>query len=67
MRVTMLKTIDGSPDGMRVLTYREGEIHDLPDDLARNFVGQGAAKAVPKRKGRPSSRNKAIDTSESNK
>lgn len=29
MRVKMLRTVQGSPDGIRSFTYREGEVYDL--------------------------------------
>ncbi len=45
MKLKMLKTCLGSPDGRRVVEYLKGETHDLPADLAEAFVSQGWARA----------------------
>ena len=42
-RVTMLATLLGSNDGVEVKTYEKGQTYDVSDDLAENFIGQGAA------------------------
>lgn len=47
IRIIMEKTLLGSPNGLDVYEYREGEVYDLPDEadgLAQNFLGQGAAR-----------------------
>ena len=65
MKVTMTKTAKGSPDGITVNTYNEGESHVLNDKLANAFVGCGAAvefKAVEK-----APLNKAIEKAPKNK
>lgn len=38
LKVKMLATTPGSPDGIRVISYREGEVYELPDNLAKAFV-----------------------------
>ena len=43
MKVRILTTINGSPDGTTVQTYDAGSIADLPDALARSFIAQSAA------------------------
>ena len=42
----MLKTKNGSPDGMAVLTYAEDRVYELPEDLARVFIKQKWAKRL---------------------
>ena len=44
MRVTMLKSLPGSPDGNEVVIYEEGSSPVMPDKLANIFIGIGAAK-----------------------
>lgn len=38
MKVKMLKTKAGSPDGIEVRTYQEGEVYDLPLSLSDVFI-----------------------------
>ncbi len=52
MKLKMLKTCLGSPDGRRVVEYLKGETHDLPADLAQVFVSQGWARAPGSRTAR---------------
>ncbi|OFX13608.1 MAG: hypothetical protein A2V59_06830 [Armatimonadetes bacterium RBG_19FT_COMBO_69_19] len=44
IEVRMLKTMDGSPDGMRVNTYQAGQVYTLPDDLGGVFLREGWAE-----------------------
>ncbi len=44
----MLKTRQGSPDGIAVNTYISGEMVDVPDELARVFIQQRWARKVTK-------------------
>ena len=44
MKLKMLKTCLGSPDGRRVVEYVKGESYDLPAELADVFVAQGWAR-----------------------
>lgn len=44
MRIGMLTTKRGSPDGVQVKTYTEGEPYDVPDDLGAVFVREGWAE-----------------------
>ncbi len=52
MRVRMLKSLPGSPDGLRVYAYQAGQEYDeasnppMSEGLATNFLGQGAAARV---------------------
>ena len=46
--VTMTATRLGSPDGIAVHTYEAGRSYDLPEGLADNFIGQGAATEAVK-------------------
>ena len=43
MKIAMIRTLDGSSDGIAVQTYVDGQTYDVSADLAENFVGQGAA------------------------
>jgi hypothetical protein len=42
--VLMVRTVKGSPDGVAVREFFEGEIYDLPDSLAQAFLSMGAAE-----------------------
>ena len=44
MIVRMLTTKLGSPDGLEVREYEAGRKYDIPERLAANFLGQGAAE-----------------------
>ncbi len=44
----MLKTRQGSPDGIAVNTYISGETVDVPAELARVFIQQRWARKVTK-------------------
>jgi hypothetical protein len=46
MRIIMERTQDGSPDGITVLRYHQGEEYDAPDTLAHIFLGEGWAREV---------------------
>ncbi len=43
MRVTMTRTQTGSPDGIHIYTYVDGQTYDLNADLAQAFLGMGVA------------------------
>ena len=49
MKLKMLQTCLGSPDGRRVVEYLKGETYDLPADLAQVFVSQDWARASASR------------------
>lgn len=61
MFITMKKTEKGSPNGLVVETYNEGQVYDLPDKLAETFIEMGVAK-----KGSKPAENKMVEP-ESNK
>jgi len=44
MKVRMLSSGLGSPDGISVVCYKPGEKYDLPDPLANMFIGMGKAE-----------------------
>jgi hypothetical protein len=46
VKIKMLATKLGSPDGRTVHTYARGEQYELPDDLAKVFVDEGWGKQV---------------------
>lgn len=46
MKILMLKTMLGSPDGITVNEYEQGGEYDVPAGLADNFLGQGCAQPV---------------------
>lgn len=46
MKIKMLKTRQGSPDGMIVNTYTSGETVDIPDELAQVFIRHRWARKI---------------------
>lgn len=46
MRVWMLETRYGSPDGHRMCIYHENIIYELPDGLARHFIARRYARII---------------------
>jgi len=46
MKIKMLKTRQGSPDGIVVNTYTSGETMDVPDELAQVFIRHRWARKV---------------------
>jgi hypothetical protein len=46
MKIKMLKTRQGSPDGIAVNTYASGETLEIPDDLAQVFIRHRWARKV---------------------
>jgi hypothetical protein len=44
MKVKMIKTKKGSPDGFTVCEYLIGESYDIPDDLAKVFIEMEVAE-----------------------
>lgn len=47
MKVKMLVDAPGSPDGVTVNEYAEGDVYDVSDDLATAFLAEGFAEQVP--------------------
>jgi len=45
-KVRFLETINGSPDGITVVTYGKDQIATIPDDLYRNFKEMGVIERV---------------------
>jgi len=53
MRIKMLTTQNGSPDGVSVRQYREGQVYEVPEALGRVFVRhRWASRVVPARRGK---------------
>ena len=50
MKLKMLETRQGSPDGVTVLTYKKGEIVDVPAELAHVFLSESWARWPDKKK-----------------
>jgi hypothetical protein len=46
LKIKMLETRTGSPDGRTVCSYAKDEHYEIPDTLAKVFVEQGWAKPV---------------------
>jgi len=44
MRLVMLRTVRGSPDGAQVLTYEADREYEVPDSLTRVFLAEGWAR-----------------------
>ncbi len=44
MKIKMLKTRQGSPDGISVVTYCMDDVVDMPDELAKVFIHKRWAK-----------------------
>jgi hypothetical protein len=52
VRVRMLRTMNGSPDGIQVNTYEAGQVYDkVPQSLADVFLREGAAEEDKQRAG----------------
>ncbi len=51
MRIKMLRTRTGSPDGILVRTYVKGEHCEVADALAEVFIAEGWAKAAVTKRG----------------
>lgn len=65
-KVRMLETKPGSPDGMNMVTYKQGEVYTLPDDLYRCFNDMGIIERVNE-KPVSTPENKAIKGAPENK
>ena len=46
MKIKMLKTVKGSPNGIDILEYESGEIYDLPKELADIFIHERWAELI---------------------
>ncbi len=44
MKVKMLRTVPGANDGITSALYKEGQVYDISERLARNFFVMGAAE-----------------------
>ncbi len=67
MKIKMLETRTGSPDGVRVRSYAKGEQYELPDDLAQVFVQEGWGKPVQARIRKPLVSKKVLGAAPENK
>lgn len=50
MKVRMLKTVKGSPNGIKVQNYKVGETYDVPEALLKCFIDDGAVELAEPRK-----------------
>jgi signal peptidase I len=46
MKIKMLQTVRGSPNGIDINEYKNGEIYNLPKELADIFIHEGWAKLI---------------------
>jgi hypothetical protein len=53
MKLKMLETRQGSPDGISVATYEEGQTYDIPKDLAGVFIREDWAEPLKKKEADP--------------
>lgn len=67
VKIKMLETRTGSPDGMTVRSYARGEQYELPDGLAQVFVSEGWGKQVQERGRKPVVRKKNAGAAPENK
>ncbi|MDQ0417918.1 hypothetical protein J2Z48_002102 [Croceifilum oryzae] len=44
MKIRMIHTMSGSPDGLTIYVYEADQIYDLPSSLARIFLEEGWAR-----------------------
>ena len=63
MKVQMLVSKKGSPDGMRVFLYESGKEYVLPDRLANVFITEGWAESVIEHEPAPQYETKIIKPS----
>jgi len=60
VKVRMLHTQRGSPDGVHVHVYEQGQTYDLPASLAGVFMGLQWAEAVTEEQPAPATQPEAI-------
>ena len=46
MKIRMTKTINGSPDGISIVNYKEGQEYDLDGALLGAFLNMGVAEQI---------------------
>jgi hypothetical protein len=46
MKIRMTKTINGSPDGISIVNYKDGQEYDLDGALLGAFLQMGVAEQV---------------------
>lgn len=67
MRIKMLKDAPGSPDGVTINEYSEGEAYNIADELGAVFVNFGYAVEIdhddPAKAARPVREPREVDTS----
>jgi hypothetical protein len=63
MKVLMLASKKGSPDGIRVFLYESGKEYNLPDRLANIFIAEGWAESVIEHEPAPQYETKIIKPS----
>ena len=63
MKVKMLVSHSGSPDGIQVFLYESGKEYDLPDRLAAIFLAEGWAENAIEHEPTPQYETKIIKPS----
>jgi len=46
MKLKFLKSVNGSPDGIKILSYIKDEIHDVAESLCDIFLKEGFAVQI---------------------
>lgn len=67
VKIKMLETRTGSPDGMTVRSYTKGEQYEMPGDLAQVFVQEGWGKVMQVRVRKQPATKKALGAAPENK
>ena len=44
VEIRMVQTQDSSPDGINIIRFHEGQIYEVPEALAKSFIGSGWAE-----------------------
>ncbi len=60
MKLKMLETRSGSPDGVSTVLYEKDREYELPDDLACVFIKEKWARTVGKKDLGPAPENKSV-------
>jgi len=68
MKVKMLKSALGSENGIEVKEYQAGEVYEVSESLAKDFLSLKVAEAAKEEKAvEEAPKNKAISKAEKNK
>lgn len=67
MKIKMLETTPGSPDGITLKIYEKGNVYDLNDDLANCFFEMGVCELHEEKAIEAAPENKAVEFVENRK